>query len=74
MGTAKGNLLIYNKKTLKKTNVANKHAKKITSGAWSKDNMLVLAGEDRQVADPQSPCACPNDPRSALKASALKAF
>ena len=48
-GTAKGNLLIYNKKTLKKINIVNKHTKRITSAAWSKENQLVLTSDDRQV-------------------------
>lgn len=44
-----GNLLIYNKKTLKKQSIAGKHVKTITSGAWHSGNKLILASADRQV-------------------------
>lgn len=48
IGTAKGNLLLYNKKTLKKQSIAGKHVKTITSGAWHEDT-LIMASADRQV-------------------------
>ena len=43
-----GNLLLYNKKTLKKQSIAGKHVKTITSGAWHEDT-LIMASADRQV-------------------------
>lgn len=61
-----GNLLIYNKRTLKKQSIAGKHAKTITSGAWSSDNKLVLASADRQVT-------ISNADGDALAQTALKA-
>lgn len=47
--TAKGNLLIYNKRTLKKQSIVGKHVRKITSGHWTPENKLVLTSEDRQI-------------------------
>ena len=49
IGTAKGNLVIYNKKTMKKVQVQGKHVKKVTSGGWTSENKLALCSEDRQV-------------------------
>ncbi len=49
IGTAKGNLLIYNKRTLKKVPIVGKHTKKITCGAWNNEGKLALGGEDRQI-------------------------
>lgn len=49
IGTAKGNLLIYNKRTLKKIPIVGKHTKKITCGAWNKENKLALGSEDKQI-------------------------
>ena len=47
VGTAKGNILIYNKDTTKKVPVMGKHPKKITCGCWSKDGArLALGSED----------------------------
>eukprot|EP01064_Diplonema_japonicum_P002002 TRINITY_DN11304_c0_g1_i1.p1 TRINITY_DN11304_c0_g1~~TRINITY_DN11304_c0_g1_i1.p1 ORF type:complete len:1431 (+),score=452.89 TRINITY_DN11304_c0_g1_i1:1321-5613(+) len=50
VGTLKGNLLLYNKKTLKKMSAMGKHTKKITCGAWSTTGKLALAGEDRVLS------------------------
>ncbi|KAL1529596.1 hypothetical protein AB1Y20_000539 [Prymnesium parvum] len=49
IGTAKGNLLIYNKRTRKKQSILGKHVKRITCGAWNSSNILALGSEDRQV-------------------------
>ncbi|CAM9307951.1 unnamed protein product [Choristocarpus tenellus] len=46
VGTAKGNLLIYNKNTRKKIPVLGKHPRRITCGAWSLDNKLALGSVD----------------------------
>ena len=46
IGTVKGNVLIYNKQSRKKVPVLGKHPRKITCGAWSKDNRLALGSED----------------------------
>eukprot|EP00667_Euglena_gracilis_P000484 EG_transcript_484 len=49
IGTAKGNLLIYHRKTLKKIPIVGKHTKAITCGAWNSQNKLALGAEDRQL-------------------------
>ena len=49
IGNAKGDLVVYNKKTLKKQLIRGKHTKKILCGAWNSQNMLALGSEDRQV-------------------------
>ena len=46
VGTAKGNILMYNKKTRKKIPVLGKHPKRITCGAWGDTNQLVLGSTD----------------------------
>jgi WD repeat-containing protein 19 len=47
IGTAKGNVLLYNKQQKKKIPVMGKHAKKIICGAWSRDgNKLGLGSAD----------------------------
>jgi WD repeat-containing protein 19 len=49
IGTAKGNLLLYNKRTRKKIPVLGKHPRKITCGAWSRSNQLALGSEDKTL-------------------------
>lgn len=49
VGTAKGNLLIYNQQTSRKIPVLGKHTKRITCGCWSSQNLLALGSEDRTV-------------------------
>lgn len=48
-GTSKGNLLLYNSRERKKTPIVGKHTKKIVSALWNRDNILTMAGQDRQV-------------------------
>lgn len=50
VGTAKGNLLIYNKIKKQKIPIVGKHAKRISCGAWSNGgNKLVLGSDDRTL-------------------------
>ncbi|CAG0921516.1 unnamed protein product [Notodromas monacha] len=49
IGTAKGNVVIYNSKTSRKIPVIGKHAKRIMCGAWSKQSLLALGSEDRTL-------------------------
>lgn len=50
IGSFKGNLLIYNSYTQKKTIVQNKHRRKITCGAWSNDSRLALGSQDHTIS------------------------
>eukprot|EP01062_Namystynia_karyoxenos_P004675 TRINITY_DN11665_c0_g1_i1.p1 TRINITY_DN11665_c0_g1~~TRINITY_DN11665_c0_g1_i1.p1 ORF type:complete len:1497 (+),score=635.62 TRINITY_DN11665_c0_g1_i1:130-4491(+) len=50
VGTMKGNLLLYNKKTLKKMPSIGKHTKRITCGVWSTANKLALGGDDKVLS------------------------
>ena len=50
IGTAKGNVLLYNQKAGRKVPILGKHSKKITCGAWSSDNLLALGSEDRTLS------------------------
>ena len=45
----KGALLVYNHQTQRKTPFIGKHQKKITCGAWSSQNVLVLGAEDNSI-------------------------
>ena len=49
IGTAKGNLLLYDKRTLKKQSIMGKHSRRINAGAWNSTNELALASDDKQV-------------------------
>uniref|UniRef100_A0A3Q3ED04 WD repeat-containing protein 19 n=1 Tax=Kryptolebias marmoratus TaxID=37003 RepID=A0A3Q3ED04_KRYMA len=49
VGTAKGNLLLYNQQTSRKIPVLGKHTKKITCGCWSSQNLLALGSEDNTL-------------------------
>eukprot|EP00750_Incisomonas_marina_P015809 INCI18667.1.p1 GENE.INCI18667.1~~INCI18667.1.p1 ORF type:complete len:1397 (-),score=234.22 INCI18667.1:122-4312(-) len=46
VGTAKGNLLIYQSDMKRKIPIMGKHTKAITCGAWSNSNVLALASDD----------------------------
>uniref|UniRef100_UPI003AB0C784 WD repeat-containing protein 19 n=1 Tax=Centroberyx gerrardi TaxID=166262 RepID=UPI003AB0C784 len=50
VGTAKGNLLIYNQQTSRKIPVLGKHTKRITCGCWSTQNLLALGSDDRSLS------------------------
>ena len=49
IGTQKGTLCLYDKRTLKKQSLLGKHAKRISSGTWNDRDELVLASDDRQL-------------------------
>jgi WD repeat-containing protein 19 len=50
IGTAKGNMMIYNKRTYKKQTIMGKHSKRISCGAWHpQENMFTCGSEDRTV-------------------------
>lgn len=49
LGTAKGALVIYNRRTRMSVPVLGKHTKKIISGSWNKSGLLALGGEDKLI-------------------------
>ncbi|CAG9766952.1 unnamed protein product [Ceutorhynchus assimilis] len=50
VGTTKGNVSIYNHNTSKRIPIVGKHTKKITCGAWNKENLLALGSEDKTIS------------------------
>ncbi|KAK9743679.1 WD domain, G-beta repeat [Popillia japonica] len=50
IGTAKGNVSIYNHNTSRRIPVIGKHSKKITCGAWNVENLLALGSEDKTIS------------------------
>uniref|UniRef100_A0A8D2J6D3 WD repeat-containing protein 19 n=1 Tax=Varanus komodoensis TaxID=61221 RepID=A0A8D2J6D3_VARKO len=48
-GTAKGNVLIYNRQTSRKIPILGKHTKRITCGCWSNGKFIALGGEDKLI-------------------------
>ncbi|KAF5289365.1 hypothetical protein FQR65_LT11876 [Abscondita terminalis] len=50
VGTAKGNVSIYNHATSKRTPIIGKHSKKINCGSWNKENLLALGSEDKSFS------------------------
>lgn len=50
IGTAKGNMMIYNKRNLKKQTIMGKHSKKITCGSWHPQEQIFACGsEDKTI-------------------------
>jgi len=47
IGTEKGILNFYNKKTQKKIPTMGKHSKKITTGDWNDEGLLITGSEER---------------------------
>jgi WD repeat-containing protein 19 len=50
IGTLKGNMMIYNKRTMKKQTIMGKHSKRISCGAWNVENILALGSDDKTVS------------------------
>ena len=49
-GSAKGQMLIYNRETMQKVPIMGIHSKKIVSGAWNSRNKLACIGEDKVLS------------------------
>jgi WD repeat-containing protein 19 len=49
LGTIKGTLLLFNKRTQKKITVTGKQTRKIISGSWNNKGYIALGAEDRQI-------------------------
>eukprot|EP01112_Ceratiomyxa_fruticulosa_P008153 TRINITY_DN2109_c0_g1_i1.p1 TRINITY_DN2109_c0_g1~~TRINITY_DN2109_c0_g1_i1.p1 ORF type:complete len:1418 (-),score=299.30 TRINITY_DN2109_c0_g1_i1:29-4282(-) len=49
IGSSRGNLVIYNKRTSRKSTFPNKHPKAIICGAWNSDGLLALGCEGQQL-------------------------
>lgn len=50
IGTARGNLTIYNHQTTKRIPIIGKHSKRITGGAWSTESILALGSDDKSFS------------------------
>ena len=49
IGSAKGNLYIYNRQSRIMVPVKGKHQKPITCGAWNRNNKLAMGSKDKQI-------------------------
>lgn len=50
IGSAKGNLTIYNHSSVKRIPILGKHSKRITCGGWSQEGLLALGSEDKSLS------------------------
>jgi len=50
VGTGKGNLVLYNKRTTRIQQMLGKHTKKICGGQWNPLNQLALISEDKNLS------------------------
>ena len=50
VGSGKGNLIIFNRRTMRMNPLLGKHSKKISCGAWNEANQLALASDDKTVS------------------------
>jgi hypothetical protein len=49
VGSEKGSVVFFNRKTNRKIPCISKHGKKVTIGDWNKDGNLITGSEDRLV-------------------------
>jgi WD repeat-containing protein 19 len=47
IGTEKGSLVFYDRKTQRKIPCISKHGKKVTYGDWGQDGLLITCSEDK---------------------------
>eukprot|EP00286_Rhodomonas_abbreviata_P012313 CAMPEP_0181339280 /NCGR_PEP_ID=MMETSP1101-20121128/29160_1 /TAXON_ID=46948 /ORGANISM="Rhodomonas abbreviata, Strain Caron Lab Isolate" /LENGTH=164 /DNA_ID=CAMNT_0023450215 /DNA_START=142 /DNA_END=633 /DNA_ORIENTATION=- len=47
VGSGKGNLVMYNRRTARLNALLGKHSKKITCGCWNSQNQLALGSDDK---------------------------
>eukprot|EP00904_Undaria_pinnatifida_P000052 jgi/Undpi1/10047/HiC_scaffold_28.g12501.m1 len=50
LGTGKGTMCIYHRRTNEKMWAAGKHKRRINCGAWSYDNQLAYGSDDKQIS------------------------
>lgn len=47
IGSDKGGILFYNKKNQKSIPTMGKHSKKVITGDWNREGLLITGGEDK---------------------------
>ncbi|CAF3582253.1 unnamed protein product [Adineta steineri] len=50
IGTSRGNVILYDQQTAKKVPLIGQHSSRITTMAWSKDNLLAIGAEDNRIS------------------------
>lgn len=49
IGTHKGTLVLYDRRSLKKMEIRGKHSKRIISGVWNSSSEVALGSDDKQI-------------------------
>ncbi|CAF0866425.1 unnamed protein product [Rotaria sordida] len=50
IGTSRGNIILYDQPTAKKLPLIGQHSGRITTMAWSKDNLLAIGANDNRIS------------------------
>ncbi|CAF1070981.1 unnamed protein product [Rotaria sp. Silwood1] len=50
IGTSRGNIILYDQSTAKKLPLIGQHSGRITTMAWSKDNLLAIGANDNRIS------------------------